>query len=255
MSFKYNIYGKVSGETLVLLHPGGTLHSIWLPLIRHWSETYHIIAFDIHPIVSGEIIALDRVAQDIIDTLNVLEVQKFHLLGSSLGGNIALHIAYQVPEKVCSLILDSAQQGSASPPLIVSMFINILGLFMMLLPSTVIESFMLRQFKHLTEQDQIAVQAELKQIGKLAFVQHAKANLNHNMSMHLPKIQVPTLILAGKKDMLTKSGEPQKLYRGIANAKLEIIPDVGHVTFLANPDLFLSLSTQFLTEATPKISS
>lgn len=241
---EYHSAGDAANETLVLLHPGGTLHSIWLPLIRHWCNHYHIIAFDIYPSDA------DQAASTVTRILKSVGIQKFHLLGSSLGGNIALQIALLSPESVASLILDSAQAGSSRPSPVISAFLNLLELIMRLTPFTVIEHFMLRQFKHLTEHDQIAVREELKKMGKLAFVRHAKATLRHNVASRLHEIRIPTLILAGGKDMLTTSGEPQKLHTDINGACLEMIPAAGHVTFLTHPDDFLVRVDSFLEKLT-----
>ena len=40
-------YGDPTRPILLMLHPAGTLHSIWLSLIEHLQYDFHIIAPDI----------------------------------------------------------------------------------------------------------------------------------------------------------------------------------------------------------------
>lgn len=53
----------------------------------------------------------DNVARRLLQTLDAQGLKRFHLLGYSLGGRIALHMARLAPERVDSLILESVNPG------------------------------------------------------------------------------------------------------------------------------------------------
>ena len=53
----------------------------------------------------------DHVARRLLQTLDEQDVSCFHLLGYSLGGRIALHMARLAPERIDSLILESTNPG------------------------------------------------------------------------------------------------------------------------------------------------
>jgi 2-succinyl-6-hydroxy-2,4-cyclohexadiene-1-carboxylate synthase len=53
----------------------------------------------------------DHVARRLLQTLDTQDVSRFHLLGYSLGGRIALHMAHLAPERIDSLILESTNPG------------------------------------------------------------------------------------------------------------------------------------------------
>jgi len=59
--------------------------------------------------------AHDRVARCLLDSLETEGVSRFHLLGYSLGGRIAMHMARQAPERVDHVILESAHPGLDDP--------------------------------------------------------------------------------------------------------------------------------------------
>jgi 2-succinyl-6-hydroxy-2,4-cyclohexadiene-1-carboxylate synthase len=54
---------------------------------------------------------LDACARDLLGLLDGLGVERAHVLGYSMGGRVALHLAVSAPERVQSLLLESASPG------------------------------------------------------------------------------------------------------------------------------------------------
>ena len=54
---------------------------------------------------------MDRIASDIVNLLDQLDLDDAHLLGYSMGGRLALFMALRYPERFKSLILESASPG------------------------------------------------------------------------------------------------------------------------------------------------
>ena len=65
---------------------------------------------------------------------------------------------------------------------------------------------------------------------------------------HLPHITNPTLITWGTRDCSYSFNQIQKLWRGIPNADLAVIPGAGHAAHLEKPDIFNRLVGDFLSE-------
>lgn len=63
--------------------------------------------------------AFDEVIQLILNTLAYHRIERFHLLGYSLGGRIALHLAHHLsqhePDRLLSFTLESAHPGLQDP--------------------------------------------------------------------------------------------------------------------------------------------
>ena len=64
----------------------------------------------------------------------------------------------------------------------------------------------------------------------------------------LRAVSVPTLVIHGDRDLLPVS-VAQEIVATLGNARLEIIPDAGHMPFWESPELFFTLIESFL--ATP----
>jgi 2-succinyl-6-hydroxy-2,4-cyclohexadiene-1-carboxylate synthase len=54
---------------------------------------------------------LDACARDLVELLDSLDIERAHVLGYSMGGRLALHLAVSAPERIQSLLLESASPG------------------------------------------------------------------------------------------------------------------------------------------------
>jgi 2-succinyl-6-hydroxy-2,4-cyclohexadiene-1-carboxylate synthase len=115
VKYAYDVSG--SGEALLLLHGFTGSKETWKPFINGWSKQYKVIAVDI--IGHGDTESpgdssrydIEYIAKDMIMLLDVLNVDKAHVLGYSMGGRLALTIAYLYSSRVHSLILASTTAG------------------------------------------------------------------------------------------------------------------------------------------------
>jgi proline iminopeptidase len=65
----------------------------------------------------------------------------------------------------------------------------------------------------------------------------------------LRAVSVPTLVIHGDRDLLPVS-VAREIVATLGNARLEIIPDAGHMPFWESPELFFSLTESFLSTPT-----
>jgi pimeloyl-ACP methyl ester carboxylesterase len=62
----------------------------------------------------------------------------------------------------------------------------------------------------------------------------------------LGSITVPTLVLVGERDAIAPLALSQEIAAAIPGARLEIIPDAGHVSNADAPDRFNAMLREFL---------
>jgi 2-succinyl-6-hydroxy-2,4-cyclohexadiene-1-carboxylate synthase len=100
-------------RTLVLLHGFTHTGATWSPVIKALGERYIAIAPDIR----GHGSASERepiTLQDVIDDVDQLvEGERFTLVGYSMGGRIALHVALMLRGRIERLVLIGASPGIA----------------------------------------------------------------------------------------------------------------------------------------------
>jgi 2-succinyl-6-hydroxy-2,4-cyclohexadiene-1-carboxylate synthase len=100
--------------TVVLLHGFTHTGRSWDPVVAALDERYTAIAPDIrgHGDASdAETVTLDAVLADV----GALGPQRFTLVGYSMGGRIALHVALADPGRIERLVLIGASPGLADP--------------------------------------------------------------------------------------------------------------------------------------------
>jgi pimeloyl-ACP methyl ester carboxylesterase len=107
---------------------------------------------------------------------------------------------------------------------------------------------LLKQFRKYSEADFQAIRSELETIPKTTFLEQIELHFDYDVGPFLKDISAPTLILAGENDILTKSGEPNRLQEGIKSSQMQIIPNAGHVTFLHQPERFEEIVSDFLNQ-------
>src|SRR5262245_25171779 len=93
---------------LLLMGLGGELHA-WDMQRRELGRLYRLVLVDNRDAgASGEAsgaYGLGDMAGDALAVMDHLGIERFHVLGASMGGAIAQHLALQAPTRVASLIL------------------------------------------------------------------------------------------------------------------------------------------------------
>ena len=112
MDIKLHYIEQGSGQPMILLHGNGEDGSYFVHQIGHFSKCYRVIAIDTRghgKSPKGEKpFTIKQFAEDLNDFMDEQGIEKAILLGFSDGGNIALTLALQHPEKVEKLILNGA---------------------------------------------------------------------------------------------------------------------------------------------------
>lgn len=99
---------KSDGEAIFLLHPGGTNGHIWDDVIQYFINKYHVIVMDMRghgqSSIPTEGYSMTNQAADIIGVMDYLRIENAHLIGNSLGTDVAVHTASMFPDRISSLV-------------------------------------------------------------------------------------------------------------------------------------------------------
>src|SRR5262249_10291448 len=103
----YEVHGE--GEPLLCIH-GLSVDTLgWALQVPAWSERHRTVVFDNRDV--GQSSRAEReyeiadMAADALALADALELERFHLLGYSMGGTIAQELTLAAPERVQSLTL------------------------------------------------------------------------------------------------------------------------------------------------------
>jgi pimeloyl-ACP methyl ester carboxylesterase len=107
------------GDPLVLLHPNGFCAGIYHPLALRLRDAHRVLGIDLRGhgasqlVTDPALLGNDAMARDVLAVLDHLGVDRFDLLGVSLGGGVGIVVAADAGDRVGSLVL--AEAIAASP--------------------------------------------------------------------------------------------------------------------------------------------
>jgi pimeloyl-ACP methyl ester carboxylesterase len=183
-----------------------------------------------------------RIADMAADTLalaDALHIDRFHLVGVSLGGMIAQTIAVRAPERVRSLVSIMSSAGPRTAPWASP---ALLWRFLQRPPKDADFDAKVRHFVALMQAlGNIHDRAELKLLRERLKLSLERAYnpagvarqllavlADPDRSEEVARIACPTLIIHGADDPLVPVAAARHLARLLPEAKLEIIPGLGH---------------------------
>ena len=97
-----------SGEPLIILHGLFGQSDNWTSIARKLGEHFTVYTLDLRNHgQSGHdnVMNYDVMADDLLETIDYLGIQKMHLIGHSMGGKVAMLFALKYPERLEKLII------------------------------------------------------------------------------------------------------------------------------------------------------
>jgi pimeloyl-ACP methyl ester carboxylesterase len=190
-------------------------------------------------------------ADDTAKLMDNLKIPKAHIVGVSMGGMIAQEFAASYPQKVEKLVLWSTASG-ASKSVIASP--KVLGVLAMgaqqtseqivknTIPLLFTEDFLKKDPEFVKRFTSILMKAP---ITPDAFGRQVKAIMTWDVYDRLPKIKMPTLVIAGKKDILIPPQNGKIIADRIPGSKLVYFEKSAHAIF-EETDKMITTLLQFL---------
>jgi len=213
-----------AGETLILLHGNGEDCSYFTGQMDALSAHFHVIALDTRghgQTPRGEMpFTIRQFAEDLLMFMDLHGIGKAHLLGFSDGGNIAMVFALAHPERVGKLILNGANLDASGVKRSVQIPIEI--------GYRLAKLFAKRSLK---------ARKNAEMLGLMVNDPNVKPE-------ELSSLQVPTLVIAGTKDMI-KDSHTRLIAERIPGARLTILPG-DHFIAAKNPEAFNEAVLHFL---------
>jgi len=194
--------------------------------------------------------SIDDMAADAVAFLRAFNIERAHVMGSSMGGFIALHMALNDPGAVDRLVLvgTSAVTGlqPMPAPTDAEWITDPLARARQRLPQATAPGFF---DAHPERLEQLAVQTRQNRMTREGYVRQTRAiNETHDVRQQLPEIAAPALVVHGDMDASLPLTRGQQLAAGIPRARLVVLPGVGHLPHREVPDEFCRIVRTFLQE-------
>ncbi len=255
-NLRYELAGE--GPTLVLIHAGLADCRMFDDQLAFLSQHCQVLRYDLHGF--GRSSWPDQPYthhESLHELLDHLDIDRVSLLGTSLGGGVALDFTLTYPEMVDSLIAVSAGIGGyPQKPEDELLF------------QPVIEAFTANEYTRAIdlmihiwvdgpsrEPDQVS--AELRERIRALYTDvllrtreggRQADQLEPSAYRRLDDIHVPTLVIVGSEDISGVRDQAEWLSRSIDGSRKEEISGVAHMLNMEVPEQFNQLVLQFLQE-------
>lgn len=242
-----------AGEPLVLVHGylGGSAQ--WEAEIDALGARFDVIAVDLAGYGDAAHLkaptAIADHARGVLATLDGLGVDRFRLLGHSMGGMIVQEIVRMAPRRVERLVLyATGPQGS-----IPGRFETMARSRERLAEDGIERTARRISATWLLEHEASPAFQALALLACRASAQAAEAGLwameGWDGRAQLPAIGQPTLVVWGERDRSYGWAQIEALWRTIPDASLAVLPHCAHALHLERPALFHAIVGEFLARS------
>lgn len=239
-------------QPIVLLHGLGGCSDKWMPVMDILSSSYRVLAPDI--IGYGK---SDKPVVDYTPAYMVSFVKKFivatdlempHIVGASLGGQVAVQFAARYKQYMSKLVLISpAGMMKHSTPALDQYIMAALYPH----KSTISHALQLMEGGKEPPSPSL-VQLFMTNMkmpnAKMVFMSSLLCFKNSTLHKHLKKVVAPTLLVWGNDDSIIPISYAAKFVSALQNCTFAPIPNCGHTPYVQYPELFCKTISDFLRE-------
>jgi len=227
----FHFIDEGKGEILLLLHGLFGALSNWRGVIDHFSQHYRVIIplMPIHdmPIKEAGCEGLTVFIEKFID---YVQLDKFSLIGNSLGGHVALIYTLKHPEKVQRLILTGSSglfensMGGSYPKRGNYEYIKERVEYTFYDPKTASKELVDEVFD---------ITNSIPKVMRIIAI--AKSAQRNNMAKDIVRIKTPTLLIWGLNDTITPPQVGHEFNSLITHSELQFIDHCCHAPMMEQP--------------------
>jgi 3-oxoadipate enol-lactonase len=253
----HDVHGE--GPRVVLLHAGLTDSRLWEPQLRSFTQSHSVLRVDLPGFGNSPFetnpVSFRGAVRDVMDAEGI---DRAALVGVSLGGNTALELTLESPERVSALVLVGAglpdHEWSQE---VTSFFADEEAALERGDLDAAVDANLRMWFsgprRSLDDMDP-ALRELVAEMQRQAFRQQEghddvrMLRLEPSASERLGEVKVPTLVVTGDEDVTDIHWIADRLASGIPVAERATVADAAHLPSLERPEAFDRVVLEFLAE-------
>jgi pimeloyl-ACP methyl ester carboxylesterase len=240
---KYNYLEIGEGTPLIILHGLMGNLSNFDSVFEYFSKLGYRVIMPELPLYSLPILKTNvkNLSAFVKKFVRHLGLEKYILIGNSLGGHIALYHTKLNPKNVAGLVLTGSSglyensMGGSYPKRGNYEYIKTKTQEVFYNPEIATKEVVDDVFDTLNNRS--------KMIRTLTI---AKSAIRHNMAKDLPKMKLPTCLLWGRNDTVTPPEVAEEFHKLLPNSELHWVEKCGHAPMMEHPKEFNSILEKWL---------
>ena len=254
----YSIYeNKNSDQWVTFVHGAGGSSSIWFKQIRDFKKQYNVLLLDLRghgesktslKTAFKQKYTFSALANDILEVLDFLKIEKSHFVGISLGTILIRQLAEMYPNRVQSMIMGGAilKMNFRSQVLM-----RLGNMFKYILPYLVLYKFFAFVImpKKSHKQSRLLFINEAKKLYQKEFIKWFKLTAEINPVLkwfRQVELNIPTLYVMGEEDYMFLPSVRKVVENHYKSSQLFVIENCGHVVNVEQPNAFNAAVLSFI---------
>ena len=248
-----------SGAPLLLIHGLGYERCGWEPVLPGLAAQFDVILFDNRGIGESDPppgpYTAAEMAGDAIRVLDEAGVERAHVVGTSLGGMVAQELALGHPDRVDRLVLACTTPGGPKAHPMPQQTVALMAEAATLEPAVALRRFVENALapatvtEHPELVDRIMAHRLATAQQPAAWAAQAAAGATFDAFDRLGALAAPALVQHGDEDVVVDPRNADVLVELLPDARLERLPETGHLFFWEAPERFVSSVSAFLEDA------
>jgi 3-oxoadipate enol-lactonase len=241
-------YAGDAGPALVFVHGVGSTAAIWDAQVEAFAGSYRCVAIELRgngalrPDPDPGLISREGFADDVLALAAARGIERFTLIGCSLGGVVAFELWKRAPARFDAMVIADSfayfPNGQNNADAIVAAVREAGGM----------PAFAeLRAAKLGLPPERLRVTVEQMACKSVpSYVASTQATWTGDYRDVVPTIDVPVQVLCGERDLVAPRELSEAIAHAIPGARLAIVENAGHVSNADNPERFNALLREFL---------
>lgn len=248
-----------AGAPLIMLHGWSMSSVVFSEVAPKLAEHFRVVCPDLPGhggSAQGEDGQLSDLAAAVCEWAELLALPPVHLLGWSLGGQVALQLASEKCLPIHKLLLVATTprfcQAKDWPAGLPVTQVKALGRNLRRAYEKTLGDFFNQQFagEKMSKERYRQILAFAVRTGRLPALEAASRTLallsQADLRSELSAIQAPVHLLHGEIDQIIPVAAGQYLAHHLAEASLDLLPGIGHAPFFSTPEKSVELWLEFL---------
>jgi 3-oxoadipate enol-lactonase len=245
--------GRAGAPAIVFSNSLGTDARIWERVADLLGDRYRLVTYDSrgHGLTDATAgpYTISGLADDLIALADTAGLNRFALVGLSVGGLIAQQVAIQAPKRLSALVLCDTAAKIGTDDAWNARIQSIRAGGLESIAGMVMERWFAKSFRE-TRTDELAGYRNMMcRTPGAGYIATCEAIRDCDLSAEAGKITAPTLVVVGEEDGSTPPALVQATAALIPGARFEIIKNAAHMPGLEQPEVLARLIGNHLSEA------
>jgi len=248
--FNVSVEGLPDAPVVLLAHSLGADLTQWDPQVEALASRFRVVRYDSrgHGMSEAgeEPISIARLGADALGLLDALDIEKAHVVGLSLGGQVALWLAINAPARVGRIALANTSACFGHPDIWNARIRQALAEGMDSLAEMTMDRWFTREFQEREPMIVDRVAARFRATPTQAYAATVAALRDSDLREAARSVTSQTLVIVGEQDPAATPAAGAFLAQNIQRARLVAL-DAAHLSNIEAAEAFTNAIIDFLT--------